>query len=193
MSSLASNEMLPTKRVSDSGFLASPYVWARALARSFGAALSRGVEKSTLASRPSMRAPFLALRAAAALAELENSTYPKPLERPDSRSEMTRAPVISPNSSNSRYNHSSSMFQLKLPTNRFLDPVSSTSVLDFLAAVSSSSSSALRFLDGAASSVLSSSESSESSESSSSSLSEELESEPDSYTTISSSLFQFQL
>jgi hypothetical protein len=78
------------------------------------------------------------------------------------------ARVISPNSSNSRYSHSSSMFQLKLPTNRFLDPLSSTavSVLTFFVD-STGSSSALRFLLGASVSLSLSLESDASSSSSS--------------------------
>jgi hypothetical protein len=157
MFSSASKDKLPIKRVSEGGLLESPYCLARSLARSFGAVLVRGVEKSMLATRPSISAPFLALRAAVALAEFANSTYPKPLERPDSLSVTTRAPTSSPNSSNSRYSHSSSTFQLKFPTKRFLTPVSS-STLAFLAEAEGSSS-ALRFLDG--SSTSSSLESSE--------------------------------
>ena len=157
--SSASNDKLPTNRVSEGGLVESPNCLARLSALSFGPSLDLGVEKSTLALRPSISWSFLAARAAAAEAELENSTYPNPLERPLSRSVMMFARVISPNSSNSRYSHSSSTFQLRLPMNRFLLPLSSTaSVLDFLADATGSSS-ALRFLEGASVSAAESSES----------------------------------
>jgi hypothetical protein len=160
MFSSASKDRFPMKRVSEAGLVESPYCLARSLARSLGAALSRGVAKSTLAMRPSISVPFLALRAAVASTDLANSTYPKPLERPESLSVRTRAPVISPNSSNSRYSHSSSMFQLRLPTKRFLTPLSSSSTLAFLAEATGSSS-ALRFLEGSGASSSSSLELSE--------------------------------
>lgn len=69
------------------------------------------------------------------------------------------------------------MFQLRLPTNRFLTPASSpevSSVLDFLVDASGSFS-ALRFFDGASSSASSLSESEESDPDSSSLEDEESE------------------
>ena len=101
-----------------------------------------------------------------------------PLALPVFLSVIIRHPVISPNSVNSRLSHSSSIFQLKLPTNKFLIP--SSSVLVFLAE-GVCSASALRFFVGASSSA-SESLASESSES------EPLESALDSVAESSESL-----
>lgn len=98
-------------------------------------------------------------------------TYPR--ERPDSRSVTMRQPVSSPNSANSRWSHSSSTFQDRLPTNRLAEaPSGAFSVLDFLAAATGSSS-ALRFLEGFSSASDSESELSELSEPDSDSESED--------------------
>ena len=85
-----------------------------------------------------------------------------PLALPVFLSVIIRHPVISPNSVNSRLSHSSSMFQLRLPTNKFLIP--SSSALVFLVE-GVGSASALRFFVGASSSASSELLASESSES----------------------------
>jgi hypothetical protein len=86
---------------------------------------------------------------------IEDKTYP--FERPVALSDMTLHPTISPNSSNSLASHSSSTFQLKLPTKRFFGPSSETAVpfsaLAFFA-TGSVALAALRFLDVVSSSSL---------------------------------------
>lgn len=90
---------------------------------------------------------------------LLKSTYP--LERPDSRSVMIRQPSIVPWGAKVWDSQSSSTFQLRLPTNKFLMPSSpDASVLVFLT-TGSASASALRFLEGASFSASLSLESSE--------------------------------
>ena len=83
--SSTSKSRFATKTVSLGALLLSPNLFARSLAS--GAA--RGTEKSRLTARPSISAPFLAVRALAASSGVLNSTYPKLNENVSKEEEST--------------------------------------------------------------------------------------------------------
>jgi hypothetical protein len=75
--------------------------------------------------RPSSSVPFRAAIARSAASSSSKVTKPKPRERPESRSVITLASVISPKRLNACSSLASLVSQLRLPTNSFFAILSS--------------------------------------------------------------------